>query len=243
MSSRQLKLGLAAVSVIAGSIAFNLLVLQPNSGRSGRPERAYRGLETLPGTASNTLKPASAAHKPAGEAVPEGETQAVPARVQPSRAGGLETQTTITRSVQEELAARGYYSGERDGIAGLVTRAAVMDFEYLNGMPVTGEPSPAVLKMLATAAAREEVLKVDVQRFDAGKVGPEAEAVIRTVQHSLERLGYAPGIADGRIGEATAAAIRQFERDSALTPSGRITAALVRRLGERTGAGRVAQSE
>ena len=49
--------------------------------------------------------------------------------------------TVYTLTVQEELAARGYYRGPLDGIAGRGTRAAILKYEQDNGLPRTGEVS------------------------------------------------------------------------------------------------------
>ncbi len=113
MSSRQLKLGLATVCVIAASVAFNLLAMQPVSTRGARPERAYRGLDALPGVTSTSL-PRDVSNSGHGAT-----TAAGGARTQYTR--GPKLTDDLKRSVQDELAAR---YGEADGIAGLMTRAA-----------------------------------------------------------------------------------------------------------------------
>ena len=65
---------------------------------------------------------------------------------------------------------------------------------------------------------------------------PEAEQVVRTVQHSLTSLGYDPGRIDGRVGDDTERAIRQFETASGLTPTGRVSAELFSQLARAIGA-------
>ena len=59
-----------------------------------------------------------------------------------------------------------------------------------------------------------------------------AEQIIRSVQQWLAALGYQPGRIDGRLGEDTVKAIRDFEMDKGLVPRGRVSAELVTRLGE-----------
>jgi peptidoglycan hydrolase-like protein with peptidoglycan-binding domain len=56
--------------------------------------------------------------------------------------------------------------------------------------------------------------------------------VIRSVQQWLAALGYQPGRIDGRPGEDTAKAIRDFEMDKGMVPRGRVSAELVSRLSE-----------
>jgi membrane-bound lytic murein transglycosylase B len=52
------------------------------------------------------------------------------------------------QQMQRKLAALGYDVGSPDGVIGDKTRAAIADFERANGMPVTGEPSAALLSRL-----------------------------------------------------------------------------------------------
>ena len=59
-----------------------------------------------------------------------------------------------------------------------------------------------------------------------------AEQVLRAVQQWLAALGYQPGRTDGRPGEETVKAIRDFEMDKGLVPRGRVSAELVARLSE-----------
>ena len=56
--------------------------------------------------------------------------------------------------------------------------------------------------------------------------------MIRTVQQGLAALGYLVGRVDGRLGEDTVKAIRDFEMDKGLVPKGRISAELVAHLNE-----------
>ena len=49
--------------------------------------------------------------------------------------------TVYTLTVQEELAARGYYRGPLDGIAGRGTRAGILRYQRENGLEPTGEVS------------------------------------------------------------------------------------------------------
>ncbi len=53
---------------------------------------------------------------------------------------------------------------------------------------------------------------------------------VKGVQTALDALGYAVGTPDGVLGPGTKAAIKQYQLDKALTPSGEITAELVESL-------------
>lgn len=69
--------------------------------------------------------------------------QAAPAtRVEPGTGSEIQQVAAVSRDtvrfVQQELAARGYYTGAIDGIVGPRTRAAVRAYEADSGLPVTG---------------------------------------------------------------------------------------------------------
>lgn len=61
-------------------------------------------------------------------------------------------------------------------------------------------------------------------------------AMVRQAQQLLTALGYQPGPADGVAGAQTVNAVRDFERDAGITPTGQIDAVLIGRL-ERAGQG------
>jgi len=60
---------------------------------------------------------------------------------------------------------------------------------------------------------------------------------VRTVQELLTKAGYQPGQINGRLGEDTLRALRDFEVAKGLTPKGRISAEVLLRLSEASQAG------
>jgi lytic murein transglycosylase len=52
------------------------------------------------------------------------------------------------REIQELLNRAGYYVGTPDGVVGRRTEAAISDFQRARGLPVDGQPSPALLAAL-----------------------------------------------------------------------------------------------
>lgn len=149
---------------------------------------------------------------------------AIPAADPESRA------SDTIRAVQRFLAERGYEPGTQDGVAGLVTRAAVMAYEHDNGLPLTAEPSEQVLRHMQTGLVPPSAAR-------SAKPGrmPHAEQLARSVQQSLATLGYFGGRVDGFMGDDSVRAIREYEMDQGLVPTGRISGPLVARLA-RTGA-------
>lgn len=132
----------------------------------------------------------------------------------------------IVRGIQRELNARGYTPGSPDGVAGLVTRAAIMAYEHDNALALTGDPTQDLLGRIVLGPAVPAVArpgKSDVK-------GAEAEAVVKSVAQSLAAQGYGVTKLDGAIDAALVKSIRTFEADQKLPETGRISAPLVSRL-------------
>ena len=143
--------------------------------------------------------------------------------------------TEVTRAVQRELKIRGYETGSADGSQSLMTRAAIMGFEYDHALPMTGKPSQRLLKAIILGDGARGARTV-------GSNGQSNEAadVIRSVQASLAKAGYKPGRVTGKLSPETMRAIRAFEADQALPETGRISGPLVSRLARVSGDGKLA---
>ncbi len=137
------------------------------------------------------------------------------------------TQAEIIRGVQRELSARGYAAGQPDGIAGLVTRAAIMAYEHDYGLALTGEASEELLNRIVLGSS------ADADTMRAGPdviLSAEAKAVVRMVTQNLSGLGYKPGNDATSLTAETRRAILAFEAAQNLPETGRISAPLVSRL-------------
>jgi peptidoglycan hydrolase-like protein with peptidoglycan-binding domain len=143
-----------------------------------------------------------------------------------SPAPAAPSSTTIA-AIQRELGARGYGPLSGDGIVDLGTRAAILAYEHDHGIASTGEPSEALLQRILFGAPTGST-----QNAQPAGPSPQAEETVRFVQRWLVALGYPVGRIDGRLGEDTAKAIRDFELDKGQVPKGRISAELVARLRE-----------
>jgi peptidoglycan hydrolase-like protein with peptidoglycan-binding domain len=203
MTPLRLQLGLASFAALSGAVLINMLYLQP-------------GLRT-----------------PYVELGPSPEAQSRQHPLAPVPAAATQDTSEVTRAIQRELDSHGYGIGTADGVASLITRAAIMAYEFDHGMPLTGDPSQELLGaiVLGTATATTAI--------PSAKTGPHAEQVIRTTQQSLVGLGYGPIKIDGFMGEATVRAIRRFEHDQSLTETGRISGQLVARLARLAALGQV----
>ena len=93
----------------------------------------------------------------------------------------------------------------------------------------------------AQVAEGQQLSRELAARIESGRIGsaaspipgeaarpsaPSPDTVLEAQKH-LAALGYAPGPLDGRPGQRTAAAVRRFQRDFGLTPTGRISEELL----------------
>lgn len=212
------------------SIVANVMLLQPKTPRLSAAVRVTQ----------DGAVPVVAADAARNKEFVPGKGQSQQAAVQPKAKTTSEVNSTsgseTVRAVQRELQTLGYYTGQHDGVASLMTHAAVMAFQHDHAMPISGEPSETLLKALilgaspvsARARPGPEVIK-----------GSPAEQVMRTVQQSLASLGYGIAKVDGRVGDDTQRSIREFEMDQAMKPSGRISAPLLAKLARAASAGRM----
>jgi peptidoglycan hydrolase-like protein with peptidoglycan-binding domain len=231
MTERMSKLAMGLFMVFAMAVTGNLFLLQP-SGTGGGPGAALMRTAALPQSVKHS--PATEASPDDGQPVtstPPGTPGPVTQQVSiaPPQANSRET----VRAIQTALLARGYETGGNDGLAGPVTRAAILAYEADHGLPLTAEPSADFLEIV--------LLGSSAPRRTAGGAltpGPGAGQVIRSVQQSLAKLGYRAGKPDGRLGEDTIEAIRQFEKQEGLSDTGRISGELMARLTLLAGASR-----
>lgn len=253
LAPHQARLALGALLVIGAGVAINVLYLQDGSTSAARgravAEKVLHRAEierqrSLALTASDTPRKTLASRAgPTGS-----ETQAVPPMVervgrfaptaaQFSRLQMPETaadvrMAEIVRAVQRRLAERGYEPGSADGVIGAGTRAAVLAYEQDHRLPLTAEPSEALLQHLTTGS-------LVPPPGNSGKPvrAPHVEHLVRTVQQSLASMGYFTGRIDGMAGPDTVRAIREYEMDAGLIPTGRISSPLLQRLARAPGAG------
>ncbi|MTD96241.1 hypothetical protein GIW81_18025 [Hyphomicrobium sp. xq] len=231
MLPKRMTVQLIAFLVLSGGVAANVFFLQT----SGRGAPSARVSDT---TAWNIAAIEAAEFNTGSIERGARDTTQAPAinlAAPPSTGGAAKgSATEVTRAVQRELQIRGYETGGSDGIAGLMTRGAIMAYEYDHNLPLSGQPSDRLLKAIILGEAGKAKGK-------GGEVKTaEAQDVVRSVQRSLVKLGYKPGAANGRLTPDTLRAIRAFEGDQALPETGRISGPLIARLLRLSGDGRVA---
>lgn len=125
---------------------------------------------------------------------------------------------TLAR-IQSELRLRGYpiplISGQMDA----PTRQAIREYQQGQGVPVTGEPSQALLDELRTGSA---------EPAPAPGLSREQRAA---AQRALNARGYDAGPPDGVLGPRSRIAIRNFQGANNISTSGELDSATMERLG------------
>ena len=228
MPVTETRLGLAAFALLALGTAANLLLFQERrpgatvetSAISGGSKRSQAHRLDGPQTAA-----------PVEQAANDGAPQAAAPLQQKSVALAPPADTTVNkaeiiRGVQRELNTRGYGTGQPDGVAGLLTRASIMAYEYDYGLSLTAEPTQELLSRIVLGTAGPAASLKNQPQIKSG----EAEGVVKVVKQLLAGLGYGAGKADGKLGDETIRAIRDFELDQKLPETGRISGQLVSRL-------------
>ncbi len=237
----RVKLQFAAFFLLSGGLAANLLLLQPllreeSAARSAASAETWLADAQPVGFGDTGSITRADAATPAGKAKGQSVIEAFTKPGAKTAAAALPADANeLTRAVQRELKIRGYETGATDGTTSLMTRAAIMGFEYDHAMPMSGKPSQRLLKaILLGDGARTQ------RRVGSAGQSSEAADVIRSVQTSLLKAGYRPGRATGKLTPETMRAIRAFEADQALPETGRVAGPLVARLARVSGEGKVA---
>ena len=132
----------------------------------------------------------------------------------------------VIASIQRQLAEHGYDAGKANGTAGILTRAAILAFEFDTHSPLTAEPSEELMRkiVLGLSAAPGTPLPPPTDK---------ARRLIAGTQRLLLRLGYEPGQIDGQLSDPTRKAIFRFEREMGLVPKGRVSGAVLSELARR----------
>ncbi len=244
LKPQQARMALAMFIAVGAAISVNILYLQDQSVASAvarskaervkmkaEAERTKRlALEPREMPAAKAAAVATAAIVPL-PAVSERTGRFAPSAGQIERASLPSSEAEmrmpeLVKSIQQKLVQRGYEPGTPDGVTGVVTRAAIMAYEHDQGLALTGEPSESILQHLQSGSSA----KPGGFQKPRPHRSASAEQIIRTVQHSLAQLGYFAGKVDGRTGDDTIRAIREYEMDAGLTPTGRVSAPLLIKL-------------
>jgi murein L,D-transpeptidase YcbB/YkuD len=121
-----------------------------------------------------------------------------------------------TTALQKSLAEAGYYREEVDGVYGPSTVDAVKALQEKNGLPVTG----------AMDKATEAALQAELAA-KGGEAAEQAVASTAAVQQTLKLAGYWTGPVDGMWTPALTEALKSFQKDLGVEPTGQVDAATI----------------
>jgi peptidoglycan hydrolase-like protein with peptidoglycan-binding domain len=234
MTPRQARIALCGFLLLAAGVAANALFLQSRPTLASRAvierplpraERMRTGAEAAPNMRTSARTTAASEERAQRMARLNPDSATLDAA--PDAPAEDEDSETI-RAVQRELRHRGYGALVSDGVMRTVTRAAIMAYEHDQGLPLAGEASEALLKRVLLGAPAHAEPITGARKVSTAR----AAQVVRAVQVQLTARGYQPGPVDGRLGEDTVRAIREFEMDKGLAAKGRISPDVLVRLTE-----------
>ncbi len=162
--------------------------------------------------------------------------------------GSTHLENPRVKDVQRTLSTLKYYSGTIDGVMGKQTRSAISRFQRANGLPETGMVDRKTLAQmnkqgLAVSHRHQGIRSSDVARIgerkdrvqqkmenssmaaaDKGKErliteGKKADRV-RNIQTALKSAGFYKGNIDGKFGQGTRRAIKEFQLSKNLKADG-----------------------
>jgi len=117
--------------------------------------------------------------------------------------------------MQERLIALGYLDGQADGVFGLATKAAIVQFQRENGLVRDGIAGSKTLTALYSDDATDNTIDTSTTLIKG-----TVSNTVRKMQERLIAMGYLTGDADGIFGVATSLALIEFQKDMSLTADG-----------------------
>ena len=136
----------------------------------------------------------------------------------------------IVSDLQTALIELGYLSGTADGKYGAKTAQAVAAFQQQNGLSTVSSADAATQGLLfegkpLNARGRAQSVSVvpTIEGFSVtqGRSG----TLVRSIQASLQELGYYTGKLDGKYGASTVSAVKKFQKKNGLSATGTADAA------------------
>jgi peptidoglycan hydrolase-like protein with peptidoglycan-binding domain len=224
MTGLDRKIAIGASVLMTLSVAVNMVAFQGKGAATGTGQGSAIETGGLPSRGGWVEGPGIGL----GPVSPPAAVPPLPGPTDPPAMAPKEDVNTaeLTRGIQRELDARGYDVGQPDGVAGLVTRAAIFAYEYDNGLVLTGKPSEPLLSQIVLGSS-----SLEQNNARPGKtISPDGEALVRDVKQKLNALGYQTGATGGALTPELARAIRDFETEQKLKLSGRISGPMMSRL-------------
>lgn len=148
----------------------------------------------------------------------------------------------LVAAIERELIAAGNIDGPATGIPGQRLRDAIAAWQHRNGAVVTGAANQELLERLIYARQIREAMEFTPEMAEPETPAPAVvqaqpgdDLDMRMVQTGLAELGYRPGPINGTMTGQTETAIRAFEKDRGMKPTGMISARLLAELRKMAG--------
>jgi peptidoglycan hydrolase-like protein with peptidoglycan-binding domain len=234
--------GVLLIGVASLVICVNALVLQ--SGPHPAPMIRMESPVAL-SLASFTEKTGSvvAAPQPRVTHVSAPMAAATPAPAAPTALEAVHSRAQIITDIQRELARRGFYEGNIDGLTGPKMDAAMRDFAQTAKLKTAVEVDENFLQAVRNSSAKAKPRTVaavapavprPVTR-PAAAPAPSNSPRVLAVQRALGDFGYGPLKRSGHMDGETKTAIEKFERERHLPVTGQVSDRLLRELAAVTG--------
>ena len=170
---------------------------------------------------------------------------------QPSSIASTSTKTTVFRPTKDQvrqgqtiLKEQKLYTGQATGLYNDDTRAAIRAFQKANGLDINGKFDPPTLKKMnvsmsapaakTTLASTGSATKVSSSTVAGAKRPPPFQATdeqIKSLQQKLKDAKIFDGDIDARRSTALTNAIKKYQSDNGLNPTGGINAATLEKMG------------
>jgi peptidoglycan hydrolase-like protein with peptidoglycan-binding domain len=212
---------------LAGAISFNALHMQGKrpppqamaSARKEPPVQEKPAQEKLtqekPAQEKPPAEPRQASEAPATPATAALGTQVVSAPLPDPQTAPEPPPAKVINAIQRELKLHGYRPGTGHGVDPAM-RAAIISFEFDQGLQLTGEPSERLLKSLLFASTKGRKAHASNDKFEKN------QELVREIQAILAQLGFSSVTADGTMSDGTREAIKRFEASRKLPESGKL---------------------
>jgi peptidoglycan hydrolase-like protein with peptidoglycan-binding domain len=193
--------------------------------------------------ASFTEKTGSVVAAPQPRASQVSTPMAAPAPAASAPAETARSRTQIITDIQRELARKGFYEGNIDGLTGPKMDAAMRDFAQAAKLKTAVEVGESFLQAVRDSSAKAKPRTVaavapavprPVTR-PAAAPAPSNSPRVMAVQRALGDFGYGPLKRSGHMDGETKTAIEKFERERHLPVTGQVSERLLRELAAVTG--------
>ncbi|MFH1478323.1 MAG: peptidoglycan-binding protein [Candidatus Omnitrophota bacterium] len=140
--------------------------------------------------------------------------------------GSTDIINPIVEEIQVVLDSLGYDTGNKDGRMGQKTRDAIKEFQESIGIKATGYVNKLTLTQIEDIrrASEERALSkeydVQVRSAYSGDIETSFRPTTKDIQIALKNAGFDPGGIDGKMGQRTRQAVKEFQKTKGLKIDG-----------------------